>query len=195
MRYVIGLSGGIAGGKSVVSDIFARNGIYVIDTDIISRVVMQECQKCNDEAKSAIPQSVENGAINRRTLREIVFNDKQKLAKLNAITLKYIAQETENQLAMQNDLVVLVVPLMFESGFDKFCDFIVDVACSEEERINRLIKRDNITKDLALSMINSQMKDSERREKSDFVIENNGKISNLEKKVENLLKTLKERML
>ena len=195
MRNVIGLTGGIACGKSVVSDIFARNGICVIDTDIISRVVMQEGQKCNDEVKSAFPQCVENGAINRRTLREIVFNDKQKLAKLNAITLKYIAQETEKQLAMQNDLVVLVVPLMFESGFDKYCDFIVDVACSEEERINRLIKRDNITKDLALSMINSQMKDSERREKSDFVIENNGKISNLEKKVENLLKTLKERVL
>lgn len=195
MRYVIGLTGGIACGKSVVSDIFARNGINVIDTDIISRVVMQEGQKCNDEVKKTFPACVENGVINRRTLREIVFNDKQKLAKLNAITLKYIAQETENQLAMQNDLVVLVVPLMFESGFDKYCDFIVDVACSEEERINRLIKRDNITKDLALSMINSQMKDSERREKSDFVIENNGKISNLEKKVENLLKTLKERML
>ena len=195
MRYVIGLTGGIACGKSVVSDIFARNGINVIDTDIISRVVMQEGQKCNDEVKKSFPACVENGVINRRTLREIVFNDKQKLAKLNAITLKYIAQETENQLAMQNDLVVLVVPLMFESGFDKYCDFIVDVACSEEERINRLIKRDNITKDLALSMINSQMKDSERREKSDFVIENNGKISNLEKKVENLLKTLKERML
>ena len=156
---------------------------------------MQEGQKCNDEVKKTFPACVENGVINRRTLREIVFNDKQKLAKLNAITLKYIAQETENQLAMQNDLVVLVVPLMFESGFDKFCDFIVDVACSEEERINRLIKRDNITKDLALSMINSQMKDSERREKSDIVIENNGKISKLEKKVENLLKTLKERML
>ena len=195
MRYVIGLTGGIACGKSVVSDIFARNGINVIDTDIISRVVMQEGQKCNDEVKKTFPACVENGVINRRTLREIVFNDKQKLAKLNAITLKYIAQETENQLAMQNDLVVLVVPLMFESGFDKYCDFIVDVACSEEERINRLIKRDNITKDLALSMINSQMKDSARREKSDFVIENNGKISNLEKKVENLLKTLKERML
>ena len=195
MRYVIGLTGGIACGKSVVSDIFARNGINIIDTDIISRVVMQEGQKCNDEVKKTFPACVENGVINRRTLREIVFNDKQKLAKLNAITLKYIAQETENQLAMQNDLVVLVVPLMFESGFDKYCDFIVDVACSEEERINRLIKRDNITKDLALSMINSQMKDSERREKSDFVIENNGKISNLEKKVENLLKTLKERML
>ena len=195
MRYVIGLTGGIACGKSVVSDIFARNGINVIDTDIISRVVMQEGQKCNDEVKKTFPACVENGVINRRTLREIVFNDKQKLAKLNAITLKYIAQETENQLAMQNDLVVLVVPLMFESGFDKYCDFIVDVACSEEERINRLIKRDNITKDLALSMINSQMKDSERREKSDFVIENNGKISNLEKKVENLLKMLKERVL
>lgn len=195
MRYVIGLTGGIACGKSVVSDIFARNGINIIDTDIISRVVMQEGQKCNDEVKKTFPACVENGVINRRTLREIVFNDKQKLAKLNAITLKYIAQETENQLAMQNDLVVLVVPLMFESGFDKYCDFIVDVACSEEERINRLTKRDNITKDLALSMINSQMKDSERREKSDFVIENNGKVSDLEKKVENLLKTLKERML
>ncbi|MBO5223915.1 MAG: dephospho-CoA kinase [Clostridia bacterium] len=193
MKYVIGLTGGIACGKSAVSDIFARNGIKIIDTDIISRLVMQEGQKCNEEVKQTFPDCVENGVINRRLLREIVFSNKQELAKLNAITLKYIKAETEAELRSQDGLAVLVVPLMFESGFDKMCDYIIDVACSEDVRINRLIKRDNITKELALSMINSQMNDDERRKKSDIVIENNGNIADLEKKVVNIINLLKER--
>jgi dephospho-CoA kinase len=192
MRFVIGLTGGIACGKSVVSDIFTRYGIKIIDTDIISRIVMQEGQKCNEEVKQNFPSCVENGIINRRVLREIVFSDKQELAKLNAITLKYIKQETKAQLEKENGLVVLVVPLMFESGFDKMCEFIIDVACSEDVRIERLIKRDNITKELALSMINSQLKDDERRKKSDLVVENNGNIADLERKIENVIKMIKE---
>jgi dephospho-CoA kinase len=72
------------------------------------------------------------------------------------------------------------------------CDFVIDVACSEEIRIERLIKRDNITKELALSMINSQLKDDERRKKSDLVVENNGNIADLEKKIENVIKMIKE---
>ncbi len=193
MRYVIGLTGGIACGKSVVSDIFARYGIKIIDTDIISRLVMQEGQKCNEEVKKTFPACVENGVINRRTLREIVFSNQQELAKLNAITLKYIKQETQALLDKEDGLVVLVVPLMFESGFNKMCDYVIDVACSEDVRIERLVKRDNITKELALSMINSQMKDDERRKKSDLIIENNGNIAYLENKVENVIKLLKER--
>ena len=192
MRYVIGLTGGIACGKSVVSDIFARYGIKIIDADIISRQVMQEGQKCNEEVKKTFPSCVENGVINRRVLREIVFSNQQELAKLNTITLKYIQQETKAQLDKEDGLVVLVVPLMFESGFNKMCEFVIDVACGEEIRIERLIKRDNITKELALSMINSQLKDDERRKKSDLVVENNGNIADLEKKIENVIKMIKE---
>ncbi len=194
MRYVIGLTGGIASGKSVVSDIFTKHGIKIIDTDIISRIVMQEGQKCNEKVKKEFPECVDNGVINRRILREIVFSDVQKLAKLNAITLTYIKQETEACIKRENGLVVVVVPLMFESGFNEMCDFVIDVVCSEDERIDRLIKRDNITRELALSMINSQMTDSERREKSDLVVENYGNISDLEKNIENLIKQLKERV-
>ncbi len=193
MRCVVGLTGGIACGKSVVSDIFAKHGIKIIDTDIISRIVMKEGQKCNEEVKQAFPLCVDNGVVNRRILREIVFSDNQELARLNSITLKYIRLETEAELDKVSGLVLLVVPLMFESGFNKMCDYIIDVACSEEVRIERLMKRDNISKELALSMINSQMKDVERREKSDLVVENDGNIADLEKNIENVIKMLKER--
>ncbi len=193
MRFIVGLTGGIACGKSAVSDIFERNGIKIVDTDIISREVMQD-EECSALVISTFPECAKNGVIDRRCLRGIVFSDDKELAKLNAITLKFIKRETERKLSEVCGLAVLVVPLMFESGFDKMCDYIIDVSCDEETRINRLVNRDNITKELALSMINSQMKDSERREKSDVVIENNGDLDSLEKEVRKIINSLKERV-
>lgn len=195
MKYVIGLTGGIACGKSVVSDILEKRGINIIDADVVSRAVMQEGHKCYDEVKSAFANCVESGVINRRRLREIVFADKQNLAILNSITHKHIKQEITKLLKEMDTLVVLVVPLMFESGFDKMCNVVINVSSPLNLRIKRLVSRDNISEELALSMINSQMSDYERRNKSDFVIENDGDLEELESQVDNVLKSLKERIL
>lgn len=192
MRYVIGLTGGIASGKSAVSDIIARSGIRIIDADIISRKVMSKGEPCYNEVVTAFPESLVNGELDRRALRKIVFSDEQKLSILNSITHKHIKAETKREIEREEGLVLLVVPLMFESGFDSFCSCVINVTCDMQERINRVIKRDNINKELAISIINSQMSDSERCQKSNYIINNNGDIDNLRVEVEKVLKTIKE---
>ena len=193
MRYIIGLTGGIACGKSAVSDIFEKQGIPIIDTDIISKKVMQEGEDCYNEVVSNFPDSLIKGKLSRALLKEIVFNDKQKLAILNSITHKYIKEETIKEIEKQNGVAVVVVPLMFESGFDKLCDCIVSVSANKSERINRIINRDNISKELAENIINSQLSDEERKAKSDYVVENNSSIEDLTNQVNQVLKTILEK--
>ena len=193
MRYIIGLTGGIACGKSVVSDIFEKQGIPIIDTDIISKKVMQEGEDCYNEVVSNFPDALIKGKLSRALLKEIVFNDKQKLAILNSITHKYIKEETINEIEKQNGVAVVVVPLMFESGFDKLCDCIVSVSANKSKRINRIINRDNISKELAENIINSQLSDEERKAKSDYVVENNSSIEDLINQVNQVLKTILEK--
>lgn len=193
MRYIIGLTGGIACGKSVVSDIFEKQGIPIIDTDIISRKVMKEGEDCYKELVASFPDAVENGTLSRFLLKNIVFNDKQKLAILNSITHKYIKEETIKEIEKQNSVAVIVVPLMFESGFDKLCDCIVCVSANKNERINRIISRDNISEELAENIIKSQLSDQERRAKSDYVIENNSSIEDLINQVNQVLKIILEK--
>ena len=193
MRYVIGLTGGIACGKSAVSNIFEKQGIPIIDTDIISKQLMQKGGKCYEEVVSFFPDCVVDGTLSRSLLKNAVFSDKQKLAMLNDITHKHIRQATENEIAKNSGVMVVVVPLMFESGFDKFCDCIIDVACSEDVRINRLINRDNISKELAESIIKSQLSDKERREKSDYIIENDTTVKELNEKALSVIKIILEK--
>lgn len=193
MRYIIGLTGGIACGKSVVSDIFEKQGIPIIDTDIISRKVMKEGEDCYKELVASFPDAVENGTLSRFLLKNIVFNDKQKLAILNSITHKYIKEETIKEIEKQNGVAVIVVPLMFESGFDKLCDCVVCVSANKNERINRIISRDNISEELAENIIKSQLSDEERRTKSDYVIENNSSIEDLINQVNQVLKIILEK--
>ena len=90
-------------------------------------------------------------------------------------------------------MVVVVVPLMFETGFDKLCDCIINVSCDDDVRINRLVSRDNITKDLANKIISSQISDKERCEKSDYVIKNNFDIDQLKKDCLVVLKSILEK--
>ena len=193
MKYIIGLTGGIACGKSAVSDIFAKQGIPIIDTDIISKRLMQKGEKCYEEVVSAFPDCVDNGVLSRSLLKNAVFSDKQKLATLNSITHKCIKQATEFEISKNDGVMVVVVPLMFESGFDELCDCVIDVACNEEVRINRLINRDNITRELAENIIKAQLSDKERREKSDYIIENDTTVERLENKALEVLKIILEK--
>ena len=107
--------------------------------------------------------------------------------------LKYIKEETIKEIEKQNGVAVVVVPLMFESGFDKLCDCILNVSANKSERINRIINRDNISKELAENIINSQLSDEERKAKSDYVVENNSSIEDLTNQVNQVLKTILEK--
>ena len=144
MRYVIGLTGGIASGKSVVSNIFASCGVNIIDADIVSRYVMQDGSKCSAEIIKAFPDCDNNGVIDRRKLRQIVFSSKDNLSTLNSITHPRIKDEILRRINEIDGIILLVVPLLFETGYDKECNMVVSVVTDIETRINRLVLRDNI---------------------------------------------------
>ncbi len=181
-KTVIGLTGGIASGKTVVSDYFATLGAEIIDADVISREISSRPDICQRLIK-AFPSAVSNGEICRAKLREIVFNNSVELNKLNEIMHPAIVDEVFSRANLSNaNVVVVVAPLLFEVGLDKGLRPIICVTADDETRIKRLVKRDDITKELALNMINSQTTNAERESKSDILIINDGDVTELKRK-------------
>jgi len=143
---IIGLTGGIASGKSTVSKYLAEKGFKVYDADRIA---------------------------------------KDKLKKLNAIIHpKVIDFYRELKEKNTDETIIFDVPLLFESGIDKFCDKILVVISDYDVQLNRIVERDNIDKELASKIIKSQISNEERIKKADIVIENNTSLEELYEKIE-----------
>lgn len=193
--YVIGITGGIAGGKTAVSDMLAKKGEQIIDADVISREVTEPGTKGERLLKEAFPEAFEDGSLDRGRLREIVFADEKKLQKLDEITHPLIREEIEKRIAeTDSEQVYLVVPLMFESGFDALCDYIVTVVSDEDKRIKRLKARNNsITDELAERIVHSQVSECERVTRADGVIVNNDSRERLEERVNEFYEEIKNR--
>lgn len=193
--YVIGITGGIAGGKTAVSDMLAKKGEQIIDADVISREVIEPGTKGERLLKEAFPEAFESGSLDRGRLREIVFADEKKLQKLDEITHPLIREEIEKRIAeTDREQVYLVVPLMFESGFDALCDYIVTVVSDEDKRIKRLKARNNsITDELAERIVHSQVSECERVTRADGVIVNNDSRERLEERVNEFYEEIKNR--
>lgn len=193
--YVIGITGGIAGGKTAVSDMLAKKGEQIIDADVISRKVIEPGTKGERLLKEAFPEAFEEGSLDRGRLREIVFADEKKLQKLDEITHPLIREEIKKRIAeTDREQVYLVVPLMFESGFDALCDYIVTVVSDEDKRIKRLKARNNsITDELAERIVHSQVSECERVTRADGVIVNNDSRERLEERVNEFYEEIKNR--
>lgn len=188
-KFVLGLTGGIAGGKSVVSHYYGQRGAFIVDADIVSRQVLSDVKMVN-RLKVAFPGAVTQGVLDRKKLRTLAFSTRELTNKLNAITHPAIIEECQRQIASRSGWIVFVVPLMFESGLDKLCDATVTVSCPLEKRIKRLISRDNISVKEAQDVIARQMDDEERRLRADYEIVNDGSIDELEAKAEKLAEKL-----
>ena len=182
-KSIIGLTGGIASGKSAAAEMFAQAGAYIIDTDVISREV-SESDEAKAELKKAFPTVFTENTLNRARLREIVFSSEDKRRELNGIMHPLILRNTMN-IAKSSDAAIniVVAPLLIEAGFDKYVSSVITVSCDENMRIQRLMRRDNITKELAQSMVKAQLTDAEREAKSKYVISNNGTLYELRAQV------------
>ena len=191
---IVGLTGGIASGKSTVSNIFRELGIEIIDADIKAKEISERKDVIN-EIENIFGKDVINinGQIDRIKLKEIVFGNKEKLKKLNDVFHPKVMAEfkkiKENN--DKNDIIIFDVPLLFETEMDKICDKVIVVYTNEITQIKRMIERDNITEELARKIINSQMSLKEKLEKSQIHIENNGTLENLKEKIKNIYKELK----
>jgi dephospho-CoA kinase len=175
-KRAIGLTGGIASGKSFVSDQFAALGAQIIDTDLLAREVLAPGSvglQCLVEALGPAILDVA-GALNRRALRERVFADATARAVLEAIThprIRGLVLERATQ-SVAAPYAVVVVPLMAEKGRYDFLHEIVVVDCCTETQMTRLMQRDGITESLARQMLSAQATRSVRLAIADHVLTN-----------------------
>ena len=183
---IVGLTGGIASGKSTVSKCLAEKGFKVYDADKIAKDISEK-KLVQEEIILTFGNEIldENGNVDRKKLKEIVFENKEKLKQLNAIIHpKVIDFYRELKEKNTDETIIFDVPLLFESGIDKFCDKILVVISDYDVQLNRIVERDNIDKELASKIIKSQISNEERIKKADIVIENNTSLEELYEKVE-----------
>jgi dephospho-CoA kinase len=167
----IGLTGGIASGKSLVSSYFEEQDIVILDADKIYKNLL----KTNKILYNEIKKTFQLEDFTLKQLGEIVFNEQKKLKTLNRIAHPYVIRvftEQLKKLAKTEEFVVLDIPLLFEAKMEDFCDVIICVYVDEIIQIERLIKRNNLSEEEALKRINSQMPLSEKCKISDYVIDN-----------------------
>jgi|LSQX01.1.fsa_nt_gb dephospho-CoA kinase len=197
---IIGLTGGIATGKSQVSSMLSELGAIIIDADIVAREVVQKGLPAWQQIKDEFGQEylLSNGELNRKKLGKLVFTNPDALAKLNSIThpaIKGRIEDRINNLKAQDfkGVVVVDAALLLETGWETMVDQVWVVDAPMEKRIERLMIRDNFTRDQALSRINSQMSQQERIAKADKIIYNNSDIDSLREQVQRIWnETLKE---
>ena len=190
---ILGLTGGIACGKTTISNIFKELGIKVIDADKVAREVT-ELPEIADEIKQNYGDEVFiNGKLDRKKLREMIFNDKEKIIKLNSIihpkVIDIFKEEYDNN-KFSNEIIVFDIPLLFEVGLEKYCNKTIVVYVDEETQIKRVMERDNSSRELAKKIIDAQMDLFEKIKKADYAIENNSTVDELEKKVKSIIESI-----
>ena len=184
----IGLTGGIASGKTTVSDFFKKLGIQVIDADVISHEVTKPDGSAFKEIMSSFGSNIlnENGLIDRNKMRTIIFNNQNKKEELEGIIHPKVREEMLKLISQSNDhYLIISVPLLVEIGMNEMFDRTLVVDCSEETQIDRLMHRDKITFQEAQSILINQASRSARLKVADDLIlnEKNVNLSELEKEV------------
>lgn len=179
MTRVIGLTGGIATGKSTVSQYLLSCGYQIIDADLITHHV----QSKGGEGLKAIAAFfgpdilLSNGELDRKKLAKIVFSDKEQLVELTRIIDPFIRDEIYSEISSSKEsIVILDAPTLFENGYHFICDRIITVACDQGKQIERLMSRDNLSEEEALKRINSQWPLNIKEQLSNDVIDSNGSI-------------------
>ncbi|HEU5139602.1 MAG TPA: dephospho-CoA kinase [Bacillales bacterium] len=177
---VIGLTGGIASGKSTVSRIIQDAGYALIDADVYAREVVEPGEEAYNKIIAHFGEGIlhGDGTLDRKKLGAIIFNDEQERSVLNGIVHPAVREKMNDQKAAYRvegrQAVVLDIPLLFESKLTGTVDRILLVDVNEDVQVNRLMERDGSTKEEALSRIRSQIPLAEKRPHADAIIDNNG---------------------
>ncbi|MEZ4484922.1 MAG: dephospho-CoA kinase [Syntrophotaleaceae bacterium] len=193
---VLGVTGGIASGKTAVAQIFKELGAVVVGADELAREVVRP-------GSSTLQKIVEyfgdrallaDGTLNRPLLAELIFNDPQARSALNRVTHPAIAALAEKRLRQAEQagasLVIYDAPLLYEAGADRQVDKVLVVAVDEEVQLRRLMARDGVGREQALARIAAQMPLAEKIARADYVVDNSGSPRETRRQVSALLERL-----
>lgn len=193
MTYTLGLTGGIATGKSTVSRFFRQHDIPVVDADVIAREVVEPGTDGLAEIIKTFGTEIllEDGSLNRKKLGEIIFKDEDKREMLNQI----LHQEIHQKMMMAKEkwenervpLIVFDIPLLYEADYQSTFDAIMVVYVPEKTQIARLMERDELTVQQARDRIASQLPIEEKKARADIVIDNSQTIADAYEQVQNWL--------
>lgn len=173
----IAITGNIASGKTTVEKILINKGYIVYDTDKMAHEILENSK----EIKNLF------GTVDRKEIAKIVFTDKEKLKLLESIIHPQIKKEIEN---INEDLVFISVPQLFEAKFETLFDKIIFISAKKEIRLKRLQKRNNLSVEEALRRINAQLQEEDKIKNCNFVITNNDSENDLLQQVDNILKQI-----
>lgn len=172
---VLGVTGSIGMGKSTVTRQFAALGARTISADTIVHKLLAKRGKAVRAVAKVFPEVVKNGAVDRKALGKIVFADKKRLAKLEAILHPMVVTEEERFVARHKSkgvkIVVLDIPLLFETGAERRMDRVVVVTAPPSIQRQRVLKRPHMTEEKFKRILKSQMPDIEKRKRADYVVE------------------------
>ena len=197
-KIVIGLTGQTGAGKSTASNAMKKCGCGIIDADKIAREAVEPKTACLKMLTNASGCDIinENGSLNRKKLAEKAFSSKENTQLLNEITHPYIVELTKQRIAEYFasgcNIVVFDAPQLFESGSDKLCDIIVSVIASQECRLARIISRDGVSREQALSRMKVQLSEEYFLEHSDYILNGEQNIDNLINDAEALVRMVKD---
>ena len=190
---IIGITGSIACGKSLVSNYLQEKGYTIIDADKIGHMALE-----NDEVKKQLVNKfgksiLKDNEVNRVTLGKLVFENNENLKELNNIIHPQIRKNISEQIQVHKNekLVFVDVPLLFEAKFDDLVEKIIVISLDEKIQLERLMNRDSLSKEEALQRIKSQIPVREKEKLGDYVVDNSFTQENTYNQVDRILEKLK----
>lgn len=193
---IVGLTGGIASGKSTVSNIFRELGVEIVDADKVAKEI-SERKESVDRIVNVFGEDILgiDGKIVREKLREKAFKNKELLQELNKIihpqVMEYFKEKKDKNL--KDEILIFDIPLLYETKMEYLCDKIIVVGVDIQKQIERVMSRDGSSEELAKKIIANQMSLDEKIKRADIIIMNDGTLEELKDKVLDIYRKLEER--
>lgn len=194
----VGLTGGFGTGKSTVAGFFKRLGAKVIDADGMAHKLIHKGGKCFSTIVRLLGQGIlTKGDLDRKKVAAVVFHDKQKLKKLNAIIHPVVIREIKKTMARykenRNIILIIDAPLLIEVGLNRLCDVLIVVWAGRQNQIKRITRRMKIKEREALQRINAQMALHRKIRLADMIIDNNGTLTETKREVKRVWQELQKK--
>jgi dephospho-CoA kinase len=181
----VAITGGISVGKTTVSNLFKRLGVPTFNSDTSARNA-ERFASIQSEYKRILGDDIfVNGKLDRPKMREIIFNDTDKLKQVNDLILPFVSEDFSEFCVTNSEqpYVILESAILFETGSGKKFDYIITVTADEDKKIERTMERDGVSKEVVVSKIKNQYSDEYKLHRSNFEVENNGEMIDLEEQV------------
>ena len=186
-KKIIGITGSLATGKTLATDVFVSLGAERVDADKIAHTLLRENEEIKKKIVNLFGEEVLSGSeIDRKKLREAVFSDREKLKELSRATHPVIIEKIKEEVEKSSkEVIALDAPLLIEAGLHEYVDIVVVVASSEETQVKRALER-GLSEEEARKIIENQMPLSEKKKFADYVIDNGEEIEKVKEGVKKI---------